>query len=65
MFCGACVVQIIKFASNWVTFVHEGRSYSIDSEREFDFQELGEIATMSYDEVKKKYKVELESEDDE
>jgi hypothetical protein len=55
------VVQIIKFAADWVMFEHEGRSYSIDSEREFDFHELGEIEDMSFEEVKKKYRVELDS----
>jgi len=57
------VVQIVKFASNWIIFEHEGKCYSINSENEFDYQQLSEIARMSFDEVKKKYNLECDSDD--
>jgi hypothetical protein len=59
------VVQIIKFAADWITFEHEGKCYSINSENEFGSQELSEIAHMSFDEVKKKYSLECDNDDKE
>ena len=59
------MVQIVKFAADWVTFEHEGKCYSINSENEFDCQELSEIARMSFDQVKQKYTLECNNDDDE
>jgi hypothetical protein len=59
------VVQIIKFAPDWVTFEHEGKCYSISSDYEFDSRELSEIARMSFDEVKAKYNLTFDSVGDE
>jgi hypothetical protein len=59
------VVQIVKFAPNWVTFEYEGKCYSISSDHEFDPKALSEIAHMSFDEVKAKYNLRCDSNDDE
>ena len=59
------MVQIVKFATDWVTFEHEGKCYSINSEYEFDPQELSAIGLMTFDEVKNKYNLECDSDGDE
>lgn len=59
------MVQIVKFAPDWVTFEHEGKCYSINSDYEFDSGELSEIASMSFDEVKAKYNLTCDNADDE
>ena len=64
-FSGMSVVQIVKFAPDWVTFEHKGKCYSISSKNEFDSGELSEIARMSFEEVKAKYNLTLDSDDDE
>jgi hypothetical protein len=63
-FLGASVVQIVKFAPDWVTFEHEGKCYSISSDYEFSFEDLSEITRMSFDEVKAKYDLSCESDDE-
>jgi hypothetical protein len=59
------VVQIVKFTPDSVTFEHKGKCYSIGSDYEFSSSELPEIANMSFDEVKAKYKLTRDSDDDE
>ncbi len=59
------MVQIVKFAPDWLTFEHEGKCYSISSDCEFNSMELSEIARMSFDEVKAKYDITCDSNDDE
>jgi hypothetical protein len=59
------MVQIVKFASDWVVFEHEDKCYFITCDHEFDSRELSEIAQMSFDQIKKKYKVTLDSNEDE
>jgi len=59
------VVQIVKFTVDWVTFEHEGKCYSISSDYAFNSNELAEIASMSFDEVKAKYNLMCDSKDDE
>lgn len=55
------MVQIIKFAPDWVTFEHEGKCYSISSDYEFGSKELSEIERAPFDEIKAKYGLKLES----
>ena len=59
------MVNIVKFTPDYVTFEHEDKCYSISSDYEFDPMELSEIASMSFDEVKAKYNLTCESDDDE
>jgi hypothetical protein len=59
------VVNIVKFTPDSVTFEHEGKCYSINPEYEFKAVELSEIAGMSFDEVKAKYGVICDNNDDE
>lgn len=59
------MVQIVKFSTDWVTFEYEGKCYSISSDFEFDSEALSEIARMSFDEVKAKYNLRCDSNDDE
>jgi hypothetical protein len=59
------VVQIVKFTSDSVTFEHKGVCYSIGSDYEFSSSELSEIANMSFDEIKAKYNLTRDSDDDE
>jgi hypothetical protein len=59
------VVQIVKFASDSVTFEHKGKCYSISPNYEFNAVELSEIANMSFDEVKAKYGITCDNNDDE
>ena len=59
------MVQIVKFASDWVVFEHEDKCYFITCDHEFDSRELYEIAQMSFDQIKKKYKVTLDRKEEE
>ena len=59
------MVQIVKFSTDWVTFEYEGKCYSISSNCEFDSEALSEIARMSFDDIKAKYKLTYDSDDDE
>ncbi len=60
---GVFVVQIIKFASEWLTFEHNGKCYSISSKTEFNSKELSEVARMTFDEVKAKYELSIDSDE--
>ena len=55
------MVQIIKFAPDWVAFEHEGKCYSISSDCEFGPEELSEIERAPFDEIKAKYALTLEN----
>jgi len=57
------VVQIVKFALNWVTFEHAGKCYSFSSDYELDSEALSKITHMSFDEVKAKYSLTCDSYD--
>ncbi len=57
------MVQILKFTPEWVTFEHEGKCYSINFDHEINHRELSEIAKMTFEEVRKKYNLECDSED--
>ena len=58
------MVQIVKFAPNWVTFEYEGKCYSVSSDHGFDSEALSEITRMSFDEVKAKYNPKCDSNDE-
>ncbi len=59
------MVQIVKCAPDSVTFEHEGKCYSVSPSYEFSAVELSEIAGMSFDEVKAKYSITCDNNDDE
>ena len=62
---GVSVVQIVKFTPDSVTFEHEGKCYSISPDYEFNAVELSEIINMSFDEIKAKYGITSDSDDEE
>ena len=59
------MVQIVKFAADSITFEHNGKCYSISPDYEFNAVELSKIAGMSFDEVKAKYNLRCDNNDDE
>ena len=60
---GVSLVQIVKFTGDLVTFENKGTCYSINSEAEFSSQEIAEIAHMTFEEVKAKYDLIIDSDD--